>query len=388
MTKAEDVMKLVNNTLGGDVLKMATAKEFTVDYIPTGVLPMDILLHGGLPRGRFVEIYGDYSSLKSYIGLSAIAQTQKKGGVAAVIDTEHSFDEEWAKSIGVNTKALIIQRPENGELAIDTAEALIRAKVDLIVFDSVAAALPKAEQEKRLFGEKVQPGRLAYLMSVGLRKLTAANEHTSMLWINQTRLNIGITFGSPEAIPGGKSLPFYASFRISMKKVGKVTRNVKQYDGEKWADAKEQIGQKYKAEVTKSKLSRPFRDVFFTWDLSTATIASTEFAIAQGLELGLIHQKGNTWSFENLKAVGRPKFIDALKADVPAQTALENKIREHYNLPTVKQPSISPGELPLDKSKGSKPKPKSSRKEAAGSTRDQGQAQSNRTGLRKKRSTN
>ena len=335
MTNAEDVMKLVNSALGSDVLKMATAPEFSVDYIPTGVLPMDILLHGGLPRGRFVEIYGDYSSLKSYIGLSAIAQVQKRGGVAAVIDTEHSFDEEWAKSIGVDTKALIIQRPENGELAIDTAEALIRAKVDLIVFDSIAAALPKAEQEKRLYGEKVQPGRLAYLMSVGLRKLTAANEHTSMLWINQTRLNIGITFGSPEAIPGGKSMPFYASFRISMKKVGKITRSVKQFDGEKWADTKEQIGQKFKAEVTKSKLSRPFRDVFFIWNLINAEVSNVEFMIAQGLELGLINQKGNSWSFENLKAVGRQKFLDALTADHSACENLENEIRRYYSLPLI-----------------------------------------------------
>ena len=210
-TRAVELAASVNAAMGKDSVIMGNDPYLTVTYLPTEIEPMDDLLQGGLPFGRFVEIFGDYSTLKSYVGYKAIASAQKKGMLAALIDTEHSFDPKWAEDIGVNTKELIYRQPENGEKAIDLAEVLIRGGVDIIVFDSVAAALPKSEQQLMLGGDKnVQPARLAQLMSLAMRKLTAANKKTTVLWINQTRVNVGVMFGTNETVPGGKALPFYA----------------------------------------------------------------------------------------------------------------------------------------------------------------------------------
>lgn len=341
-SKAQELADLVNGALGKGTVSFASTKDLKVTYSSTGLLPFDILLQGGMPRGRYVEVIGDYSTMKSYLGLNAIAQVQKKGGTAAIIDTEHAFDPDWAESIGVDLKSLIVERPETGELALDIMEALVRAGVDIIVVDSIAATLPADEQQKRLHGEKVQPGRLAALMSQGLRKITAANSHTTILWINQTRLKIGITFGSPQSVPGGKAMPYYASYRVEVKKVGKETRNVKQYDGEKWVNGKEQTGQKFLATVLKSKLSRPFRDVYFTWNLDTNQIDMPSFLIAQGMENGYIDQRGNTWQYDNLKAVGREKFKTALSESPEALVALENDVRAANDLDLLPVPKKRP----------------------------------------------
>lgn len=340
--KAQALANLVNGALGKETVSFASKKEnLKVTYTSTGLLPFDVLLGGGIPRGRYVEIIGDYSTLKSYLGLCAIREVQKAGGVAAIIDTEHAFDPEWAESIGVDLDSLIVERPETGELALDIMEALVRGKIDFIVVDSIAATLPADEQSKRMHGEKIQPGRLAALMSQGLRKITAANESTSILWINQTRLKIGVTFGSPQSVPGGKAMPYYASLRVEVKKVGKETRNVQQYDGEKWISGKEQTGQKFRAEILKSKLSRPFRDGYFTWNLETNQIDLPSYLVAQGLELGLVNQKGNTWTYGTLKAVGREKFRTALSSSPDHLRDLENDVREHYGLdllPALQKP--------------------------------------------------
>jgi len=329
---AKNLMAEINSLLKGDVLKLASDDSLVVEYLPTGVLPIDILLQGGLPRGRFIEIYGDYSTLKSYVGLSAIANTQKKGGVCAIIDTEHSFDPSWAKSIGVNLDELIVQHPETGELAMDTAEALIRGNCDLIIFS-------------------MQPARLASLMSQAMRKLTAANSRTAMMWINQTRLNVGITFGNPEAIPGGKAMPYYASYRINMKKVGKVTNDTQSWDGEKWVASKEQVGQKFKAIVEKSKLSKPFRDIYFTWDFTTGGLDEAGFLIAMGLEEGFITQEGKSWIYEDTKVVGRENFKKKVMEDPTLMEALKTRVMELHSL----------GEQTPLKSKGVKVKRKSSK---------------------------
>lgn len=318
-SRAQELLAEINAALKGNVVKMGSDVGLKVEYLPTSVLPIDILLQGGMPRGRFVEFYGDYSTLKSYVGLKAIATTQANGGVCALIDTEHSYDPSWAATLGVNTDDLIIQQPETGELAMDTAEALIRGKIDLIVFDSIAATLPQTERNKRLHDESVQPARQAQLMSLAMRKLTAANSNTAMVWINQTRLNVGVTFGNPESLPGGRAMPYYASYRINMKKVGKITRDVQTWDGEKMVPAKEQIGQKFKAVVEKSKLSKPFRDVYFTWDYETGEIDEVGFLIALGLESGLITQKGAAWTFDGQNYRGRENFKEAVTND-PALT--------------------------------------------------------------------
>ncbi len=348
--RAKELMAEINATLKGPVLKMGSDLDLKVEYLPTSVLPIDILLQGGIPRGRFVEFYGDYSTLKSYVGLKAIATTQASGGVCALIDTEHSYDPGWAATLGVDTDTLIIQQPETGELAMDTAEALIRGKCDLIIFDSIAATLPQTERNKRLHDESVQPARQAQLMSLAMRKLTAANSKTAMVWINQTRLNVGVTFGNPESLPGGRAMPYYASYRINMKKVGKVTRDVQTWDGEKMVATKEQIGQKFKAVVEKSKLSKPFRDVYFTWDYETGEIDEVGFLIALGLESGVITQNGAAWAFDGTTTRGREKFKEMVMTTPEVQQAIRAAVL----------PSISPGSPDPVKKRAGRPKKVSS----------------------------
>lgn len=349
-SRAQELMAEINATLKGDVLKLGSDPALVVEYLPTSVLPFDILLQGGIPRGRFIEIVGDYSTLKSYIGIKAIATTQASGGVCALIDTEHSFDPEWAATLGVDVDNLIIQQPETGELAIDTAETLIRGKCDLIVFDSIAATLPQTERNKRLHDESVQPARQAMLMSLAMRKLTAANSKTAMVWINQTRLNVGVTFGNPESLPGGRAMPYYASYRINMKKVGKITRDVQSWDGEKMVATKEQIGQKFRAVVEKSKLSKPFRDVYFVWDFETGEIDEVGFLIALGLESGQITQKGAAWAFDGQTYRGRENF----KREVAENAELQARMRE------LVIPSTSRGSQEPAKKKVGRPKKESS----------------------------
>lgn len=337
-TKAQELAEAVNAALGKDTLKMGNHEDFKVSFIPSGLLPIDILLQGGMPRGRMVELFGDYSTLKSYVGLNIAREVQMLGGVAALIDTEHAFDPGWATNVGVDVSQLIVEHPPNGEKAMDIMETLVRGKIDQITVDSIAATLPQAEQEKRLHDEKIQPGRLAALMSAGLRRINTANTETSLLWINQTRTNIGITFGSPEAIPGGKAMPYYASYRLALRKTGKITQDVKFYNGEAWASGKEQIGQKFKAELLKSKLSKPFRDIWFNWNLTTGQIDIPSFLVSQGVDLGLIEIKGNTWWYGNTKAVGRKNFYDLIADSPTLMHDMDSEIREHYDLPVLAAP--------------------------------------------------
>lgn len=316
MSKATDVMAAVNGAFKKNVLRMASDPDLVVTYTPTGVKPLDDLLQGGLPRGRFVEIFGDYSTLKSYIGLMAIVQVQQQGGVAALIDTENAFDPNWATQLGIDLKELVYIHPENGEKAIDIAEGLIRAKVDLIVFDSVAAILPKSEQETELGGDKnVQPARLAALMSIAMRKLTAANEKTAVFWINQTRVNVGQMFGSNEITTGGKSLPFYSSMRIAVRKAGKVTRDAVIYkDGALVKGGKETTAFTIRATLEKSKLNKPHREVYFNFDLESGTIDEIGYLINQGLEAGVVikNSSGFWWTEWDEKKYRERPFRDAL----------------------------------------------------------------------------
>lgn len=324
--KARDLMDTINTTLKSPVLKMASDSDLAVTYLSTGVLPIDVLLQGGIPRGRFTTITGDFSTLKSYVGLRTIAGAQKRGCVCALIDTEHSFDPAWATSLGVDVDSLILQHPESGELAIDTAEALVRGGCDLIVFDSVAATLPQAERNKRLHDESVQPARLAALMSVAMRKLTAANTKTAIIWINQLRMNVGVTFGNPEVATGGKSLPYYSSYIINIKKTGKINRDVKTWDGEKWINTKETYAQKFRAYVEKSKLSAPFREVHFVWDHEQGAVDDIGYLIAAGLESGYITQKGASWEYNGVKVRGKDKFKEEVKTRPALRDAIHKSV--------------------------------------------------------------
>lgn len=334
MSSASEALRAaVNKAMGEDVLQKASDPRFQVNYIPTGVLPIDILLQGGIPRGRFTLIQGDWSTLKSYVGLNAAREVQKQGGIAAVIDTEHAFDPSWAAQLGVNIDDLIIEHPATGELAMDTAEALTRGGIDLIIVDSVAATLPQAESDKRLHKENVQPARQAALMSVASRKLTTANSgKTAIIWINQFRENIGITFGPREKAPGGRALPYYSSYILEVRKVGKITRDDQMFTGEKFQSTKVQIGQKFKAEVIKSKLNKPFREIWFDWSLTAGEIDTLSFLFTQGVELGLITKKGNTWFYGTKKAVGKDKFKAAVLGDPQTLASLQRAVLGAHGL--------------------------------------------------------
>lgn len=333
---------------------MGSDPAFETSQMPTGVLPIDVMTGGGLPRNRFTVITGDFSTLKSYIGLSAIAQVQAAGGVAALIDTEHAFDPQWAKSIGVNVDDLILPPTETGEEALDAGELLIRQQVDLLVVDSVAATQPQSHALKRLHGENIQPARQAALMSEACRRLTSVNSKTALLWINQLREDIGgMSFGPREKATGGRALPYYASFIIRMKKVGKITEERKSWDGEKFATSKVVVAQKFKAELEKSKLSEPFREEWFLWNLRSGFIDEAAYLIGQGLEHGLVKKNGNTWTGGGVKAVGKDKFRDAVEANPDGlRMALLPVILP--NAVGLKKPKtkVQPGSRALPKKKG------------------------------------
>lgn len=327
---AHELRNIINKALGEEVVYLGSDERFKTSFLPTGLLPFDILLGGGLPRGRMSEIFGGTSVLKSYVALHAMRITQRSGGVVALIDTEHTFDPVWATQIGVDTAELVLQQPRTGELGIDTAEALIGACVDLLVIDSVAATLPQAEQNKRLFKEQVQPGRLAALMSTGLRKLTAANHKTAILWINQLRSNIGITFGSQEQPPGGRALPYYASIRINIKQTGRITETNKAFDGEKWVDARTVMAQKFRAYIEKSKINRPHREIHFMWKLDEARIDTIGFLMAQALELGIAGQRGSVIDYRDITFKGKAAFRARLEDEARERQWLVTEIMEKH----------------------------------------------------------
>lgn len=300
-------MNNVNQQFGAGTLKWASDPIYQVTYLPTGLAPIDDLFVGGIPSGRSVMIHGDYSTLKTYIGLCSVAQAQKQGKIAALIDTERSFDPAWAKSLGVDTDKLILPPPdriETGEKAIDVAEILIRNGVDLLIFDSVAATLPKAEHEKSM-DEGGQMLRQAALMTKALRKLTAANRKTAMVWINQTRVNPNIMFGNPEAIPGGKALAFYSTYILGLYKGPTVQEErtvwVTDKDGRPvQRKIKQGIGFEVRAHLKKSKLNTPDRQETFTYSSKLGAIDDWAYLANKALGIGLLgYERGRWWSPED-----------------------------------------------------------------------------------------
>jgi recombination protein RecA len=394
---AQQLLDEVNAVFGKGAVTMGSDKKHTVEFTPTGVPPIDYLLNGGLPLGRFVEIYGDFSSLKSYIGLRAIAVAQKRGLLCALIDTEHAYDPAWAEALGVDTEELIYKQPMNGEEAIDLAEVLIRGGVDVIVFDSVAAAVPQSEQEKRLSGNTVQPARLAALMSLAMRKLTAANSKTAVLWINQTRLNVGVTFGNPETVPGGKALPYYASYRVGLKKSGRAFETVPVFetkDGKPTLNksGKRAIGQQIRATLDKSKLSAPFRDITFTFSFKEGCVDSWAFLANLALDAELIHYDRGYW-WDNTEPVkkeressfrgshGQRWLVEALLPKVPQLAPVIEYLKSEEPV-WVEEEEIdldSLGETAPVKSKASTPRKNGSVTKGRGVTPTRARARSNGT---------
>lgn len=321
---AHELAQELNSAFGEGSVKLGSDPSLAVRYWPSGILPFDVITGGGVAAGRSIEIFGDYSTLKTYIGLCTIAVVQESGGTASLVDTEHAFDPGWAADLGVDVDKLIVQHPEDGESAIQASELLIRSNVDLIVWDSVASTQPRAYKEAQPGTSADQaPARLAAMMSSGLRRLNSANTNTALLFINQTRVNVGMTFGPKEANPGGKALGFYASQRVRLSKAGKITVPSKAWEGEKMIDVKKTVGTKIKMTLEKSKLNRPHQEEWFIFDHVENCVDEVGYLMAKGLEAGLIIQNGAMYTVpdydDTYKVRGREKFAAAFAEDEDMQ---------------------------------------------------------------------
>ncbi len=309
----------------GSIMKMGDGSVFNdIQVVSTGSLGLDIALGiGGLPRGRVVEIYGPESSGKTTLALQVIAEMQKLGGTAAFIDAEHALDPTYAQKLDVNLDELLISQPDTGEQALEIADMLVRsASVDVVVIDSVAALVPKAEIEGEM-GDSL-PGLQARLMSQALRKLTANINRTNTLviFINQIRMKIGVMFGSPETTTGGNALKFYASVRLDIRRIGGIKKG------------DEVIGNETRVKVVKNKVAPPFREAIF--DILYGEGTSREGEI---VELGVIHklvEKSGSWYAYNGEKIGQGKdnAREFLKANPLIAEEIEGKIRVAVNVPS------------------------------------------------------
>jgi recombination protein RecA len=293
-----------------------------IAVIPTGALSLDVALGvGGLPRGRVSEIYGPESSGKTTLALHVVAEAQRLGGIAAFIDAEHALDPNYAKKLGVNTDELLISQPDTGEQALEIAETLVRSNaVDVIVIDSVAALVPRAELDGDM-GDSL-PGLQARLMSQALRKLTAAiaRSGTVMIFINQIREKIGVMFGSPETQPGGRALKFYASIRIDVRRQDAIKQGT------------ESLGVRTKAKVVKNKLAPPFREAEFDMIYGEG-ISKSGTVLDAGVEQGIIEKSGTWYTYKNERiGQGRENAKRWLQENPVVLGDLEAKVRESLGL--------------------------------------------------------
>ena len=306
----------------GSIMKLGENTSLNVSVIPSGCLALDIALGaGGFPRGRVVEIYGPESSGKTTVGLHIVAEAQKLGGNAAFIDAEHALDPVYAKNLGVNLDELYVSQPDTGEQALEIAEALVRSgAIDVVVIDSVAALVPKAEIEGEMGDTHV--GLQARLMSQALRKLSGAisKSKTVAVFINQIREKVGIMFGNPEVTPGGRALKFYASVRLDIRRI------------ETLKQGNEMIGNRTRARVVKNKIAPPFRQAEF--DIMYGEGISREGSILDvAAELDIISKSGAWYSLDSERlGQGRENAKQYLRDHPEITNQIEQKVREHHNL--------------------------------------------------------
>jgi recombination protein RecA len=302
----------------GTVMMLNDQKVSDIPAISTGSLGLDIALGiGGIPRGRVTEIYGPESSGKTTLTMHAIAEAQKRGGLAAFIDAEHAFDKSYAEKLGIDTENLLISQPDNGEQALEIAEHLIRSgAIDIIVIDSVAALVPKAELEGEMGESKM--GLQARLMSQALRKLTGTISKTgcACIFINQLREKIGIVFGNPETTTGGNALKFYASVRLDIRRIGQIKE-----------DADNITGNRVKVKVVKNKVAPPFKVVEFDIMYGRGISKSGEI-VDLGVELNVIQKSGSWFSYAGNKlGQGRDSVKQLIEDNPELMDELEKKIK-------------------------------------------------------------
>lgn len=312
------IEKLEKSYGKGTVMKLNDTKVMDVPAISTGSLGLDIALGiGGIPRGRVTEIYGPESSGKTTLTMHCIAEAQKKGGLAAFIDAEHAFDKSYAEKLGIDTENLLISQPDNGEQALEIAEHLIRSgAIDIIVIDSVAALVPKAELEGEMGDSKM--GLQARLMSQALRKLTGTISKTgcACIFINQLREKIGIMFGNPETTTGGNALKFYASVRLDIRRIGQIKESPDDI-----------TGNRVKVKVVKNKVAPPFKVVEFDIMYGRGISKSGEI-VDLGVELNVIQKAGSWFSYSGNKlGQGRDSVKQLIEDNPELMDELEKKIK-------------------------------------------------------------
>ncbi len=329
-----DRMKAIENAVGqierqfgkGAIMRLGQNETLAIDAIPTGSLAADHAIGiGGFPRGRVVEVYGPESSGKTTLALSVVGQAQKKGGVAAYIDAEHALDAEYAKKLGVDIDNLLVSQPDSGEQALEIAETLVRSNaVDVVVIDSVAALVPRAELEGEMGDSHV--GLQARLMSQALRKLTAivAKSKTCLVFINQIREKIGVMFGNPETTTGGRALKFYSSVRIDIRRIASIK------------DGENVVGSRAKIKVVKNKVAAPFRIAEFDIDYGEGISHAGEL-IDLGVDHRLVTKSGSWYSYGDVRiGQGRENAKQFLRENPDLADEIELKLREKLGLPLPK----------------------------------------------------
>ena len=300
----------------GSIMKLGEAHKVDVELIPSGALSLDLALGGGYPKGRIIEIYGPESSGKTTLTLHAIAEVQKAGGTAAFIDAEHALDPAYAKKLGVDTDNLLVSQPDNGEQALEIAETLVRSNaVDLVVVDSVAALVPQAEIDGDMGDSHM--GLQARLMSQALRKLTGIinKSKTTVIFINQIRMKIGVMFGNPETTTGGNALKFYASVRLDIRRTGQIK------EGENI------IGNRTKVKIVKNKIAPPFRIAEFDI-MYNEGISKTGDVLDLAVDKGIVGKAGAWFDYSDAKiGQGREATKQYLKEHPEVLTEIDEKVR-------------------------------------------------------------